>query len=269
MIERDGKTGIEREIRTGYSKSEYLLGATVIPSNSGQLGGQRGVNLDDPLPVVIDPDTPDEIRLSSTDMRSRRMQELLKEHGSALAAYRAYAKEKKEKEVEVEMAKKNDTVMAAAPQPDRPERKKKVEKTSVPQPSAQLPDELQQMLLTMAKAAVAQPITRLPPTTPAETGVTDLGPLPSELVTFQDPAGNLWQTRWHRHCVYGNTLVLVLDTGFKLAQISLPAVSDKTIYVVSLQGTPGWAVRWLGQRFADGPCEYYIFVIAEAEAEAD
>ena len=66
--EKDPRTGIEREVVEPYSASTSMPGAVVVPTNSGQLGGQRNVKLTDSLATVINPGSKDEVKLSTADV---------------------------------------------------------------------------------------------------------------------------------------------------------------------------------------------------------
>lgn len=274
--QRDAQTGIERQInKGGYMPAPHLPGATMIPSNSGSYGGQEGVDLDDPLPVVINPGESNEIHLTSLDMKSELMKRCAKENrGDVQKTYATYVKLKG-----TAMGKKNDLGIPMGPvtveQPTknsnaigkskvRPVKAEPVVESNVEQPvehKTAIPENellsvIQSMLKGMIDVQREQVITPVvSPTVPQFTKACDTlngMPIPKVRVTFKDSRGGTWESSYHHVSMQGDKIVLVYDLAFTFGSKINPPVDMDVPYELTIipgkseDGTPQQPVtKWV------------------------
>ena len=276
--QRDDQTGITRQInKGGYVPAEHLPGATMIPSNAGSFGGQQGVSLDDPMEMVINPGEVSEIRLSTSDVKSPLMKQVVAEYpGNALAAYAEYDRRRKAGEDVNDVGlPTTDAAVQAAAQQMTPEnsngigkspRKKRPVTPGLPAPHTFIPptppapsaDPMQlikalQALVTQATPATKPSVALAVPAAPAQAPDAFNGmPVPKVRVTFKDARGGTWESSYHKVYMQGDKIILVYDLAFEFGSRINPPIDLEVPYELTIiparaaDGTPAQPItKWV------------------------
>ena len=280
-----------REVVTGYKSSDQLPGATVIPTNAGTFGGQRGVSLDDPINIVINPDTKDEVKLTTTDVKRYMRQAIREAGGNAEEAYKLIAAWKTAGEGQ--QVKKNDLAdnldsnrkrkktVAIPPVSIESPVEKSEQRSDIPAiPADALQTALMHLLQGLLKPVAAQPAKGLPdldqivlpavaaqqpPVRPFEE--VDASPRPRVKVSFKSPRGGTFESFYHEVLLQDKLVILVYDTRFEFGAHSFPDASTEDVHQLTISskdnGSVTRPVLYTGDMFKHGIYEYTVLPIPD------